>query len=267
MQTDADLLLKVNHLSARIGRQVILDDINFDVRRGECIALVGGSGAGKSTLLRCLMGLARPAIPFQGRIAFDGVTRSFANASQRYKADGLAFVPQNPDHGFDPLKRLKWQWQQAARLITGSKRFTATQQSLLSELGLESLERRYPHQWSRGMQQRLLVGMALIASPRLLILDEPTSALDPLIAAQVLQLVMRHADEHNIALLIVTHDLALAARYAARTAIMTTGRIVELGETRSLLSEPRTAYGQLLARNRDWNSVVNLQSSVPVAAE
>ncbi|MEM9631869.1 MAG: ATP-binding cassette domain-containing protein [Pseudomonadota bacterium] len=268
MQTDPNNLLIVKNLSARIGRQVVLDDLSFDIDLGECVAIVGGSGAGKSTLLRCLMGLTRPARPFHGRLSFDGIVRDFAAAQHHFrKPKGIAYVPQNPDHGFDPLKRLKWQWCQAARTVTGSKNYTSSQQSLLEELGLGSFDGCFPHQWSRGMQQRLLLGMALLGAPRLLILDEPTSALDPLIAAQVLRSVRAYAEENEVALLIVTHDLALAAKYAARTAIMTTGQIVEFGETSTLLSAPKTAYGKLLADHRNWSFSANRRRSVSVAAE
>ncbi|QFT31334.1 Arginine transport ATP-binding protein ArtM [Labrenzia sp. THAF82] len=267
MQTEAKNLLKVQNLSAHIGRQVVLDDVSFDVEKGECVAIVGGSGAGKSTLLRCLMGLRRPAEPVGGFLTFDGVTREFGSAGRTGKPKGIAYVPQNPDHGFDPLKRLQWQWRQTARAVTGSKEFSALQQELLRELGLGSFHGRFPHQWSRGMQQRLLVGMALLGEPSLLILDEPTSALDPLIAAQVLRSVMAYAHKHEVALLIVTHDLALAAQHANRTAIMTSGQVVEFGETRELLRAPETTYGQLLVNHRDWNFSVHQKAADSVAAE
>ncbi|MCV0427897.1 MAG: ATP-binding cassette domain-containing protein [Roseibium sp.] len=257
----------MQNLSARIGRQVVLDDVSFDIEPGECVAVVGGSGAGKSTLLRCLMGLQRPAVPVGGFLAFNGQITEFDTSRRSGKPQGIAYVSQNPDHGFDPLKRLQWQWRQTARAVTGTRDFSTSQQGLLNELGLGPLGGSFPHQWSRGMQQRLLVGMALLGEPSLLILDEPTSALDPLIAAQVLRSVMAYVRKHDVALLIVTHDLALAARHANRTAIMTSGRIVEFGETRKLLRAPETTYGQLLVNHRDWNLSANQEATDSVAAE
>lgn len=265
MQNDANTLLRLENLSADIGRQAILCDINLTIQHGECLAVVGGSGAGKSTLLRCLMGLRHPAKPTAGRLIFHGHTLDLATAKKRVKLKGMGYVPQNPDHGFDPLKRLKWQWRQAARVVTGKAEFSEAHERLLSELGLKPFGNRFPHEWSRGMQQRLLLAMVLMGKPQLLILDEPTSALDPLIAAQVLRAVMKYAQAHGVAVLIVTHDLALAARYADRTAIMNAGRIVEFGETTTLLTHPQSDYGQLLAANRDWTSVADEHG--PIAAE
>lgn len=267
MPTDTGPLLRLENLSARIGRQVILDAVCLEVEQGECVALVGGSGAGKSALLRCVIGLSRPARPFGGRMQFADGQVDFASDRLRHRPDGIAYVPQNPDHGFDPLKKLRWQWRQAARIVLGSGDTNPHRAKLLEAMGLSDFGSRYPHEWSRGMQQRLLLAMALLGKPRLLILDEPTSALDPLIAAQVLRLVMEHSKENGIALLIVTHDLSLATRYANRTAIMTEGRIVEFGSTRHLLATPQSDYGRLLVANRSWSKAAVSTDLKSVAAE
>ncbi|MEJ8476560.1 dipeptide/oligopeptide/nickel ABC transporter ATP-binding protein [Roseibium algae] len=267
MPSDTKTLLDLNNLSVRIGRQVILNDVSLKIRSGECVAIVGGSGAGKSTLLRCLMGLTRPAVPFSGLLAFDGQEMDFSSLERQQKPKRIAYVPQNPDQGFDPLKRLRWQWQQAFRVITGRMNISQVQEPLLEELGLKPFGACFPYEWSRGMQQRLLLAMALMGKPRLLILDEPTSALDPLIAAQVLRAVKKYAEMHNVAVLIVTHDLSLAARYADRTTIMNTGRVVEFGETSHLLSAPQSDYGQLLVNHRDWITKDLGQLSSSIAAE
>lgn len=267
MPSDETELLRLENLSARIGRQVLLNDVSLRVSRGECLAVVGGSGAGKSTLLRCLMGLTRPAKPFEGRLCFNGQTIDFAGPGRIRRPHGIGYVPQNPDHGFDPLKRLIWQWGQAARVVTGRAGISETQARLLEELGLKPFERHFPHEWSRGMQQRLLLAMALMGEPRLLVLDEPTSALDPLIAAQVLRAVMRHAEKLGVAVLIVTHDLSLAARYANRAVIMNAGRVVESGETATLLKDPQSDYGRLLVKHRDWIALEGAHTSRSIAAE
>lgn len=267
MPSDATNLLRLENLSARIGRQVVLHDISLNVGRGECLAIVGGSGAGKSTLLRCLLGLRRPARPFEGQLYFDRQEIDFSFSNMKTRPQGIGYVPQNPDQGFDPLKRLKWQWGQAARVVTGRAETSEAQTQLLQELGLKPFEKCFPHQWSRGMQQRLLLAMALMGEPCLLVLDEPTSALDPLIAAQVLRAVVKHAAMHDVAVLIVTHDLSLAARYADRTVVMNAGRVTECGETVSLLKDPQSDYGRLLVKHRDWMALEGAQSSRTIAAE
>ena len=246
-------LLSISNLSACIGRQVVLSDISIDIDEAECVAIVGGSGAGKSCLLRCLMGLYKPALPFAGRMQFGDEQYDFstANLAQRDRSS-IAFVPQNPQAGLDPLKRLAFQWRQTLRCTSSSEMKRAEQQALLSSLGLQNFADSFPHQWSQGMQQRLLIAFALLAKPQLLVLDEPTSALDPLIAAKTITTVMDHAHQHHIAVLIVTHDLALASRFAQRVAIMAAGRILEFGPSQQLLDAPQSNYGQLLVTHRSW---------------
>lgn len=242
-------LLNIENLSASIGGQAVLQDVTLEMATTDWLAVVGGSGAGKSTLLRAIMGLTRPARPTAGQIMFNGQGQAFAAASKARLA-GIAFVPQSPAHGFDPLRRLRWQWDQLARhnqAAAGKDRL-----EILTALGLPDLGASYPHQWSRGMQQRLLLAMALADAPMLLILDEPTSALDPLIAAQVLQETQRLAQERGIAVMMVTHDLSLAARFANKISIMQAGRIVESGPAKQLLSSPNHPYAQELVSHRGW---------------
>ncbi|WP_040104099.1 ATP-binding cassette domain-containing protein [Phaeobacter gallaeciensis] len=244
--------MKIEALSAKIGGQGILHDVSLEMAPAEWLAVVGGSGAGKSTLLRAVMGLNRPARATKGHMLFNGVQRAFASSTNT-TLDGITYVPQSPAHGFDPLRRLRWQWDQLARRKKAPD--ASHQRHILSALGLPDLGSSYPHQWSRGMQQRLLLAMALIDAPKLLILDEPTSALDPLIASQVLQETRRIASKHGIAVMMVTHDLALAARFAGRIAIMQRGRIVECGAADVLLSNPQHPYSRELVEHRCWDKV------------
>ena len=247
MPSDHSDLLTLTGLSAHIGGQTVLQDIGFSLAAGQCMAVVGGSGAGKSTLLRLILGLRKPAVPQCGHLRFADREQALATASAS-KPDGIAYVPQSPAHGFDPLRRLRWQWKQLQRLLGGQGDGDAVMQAL----GLPPLQRAYPGHWSRGMQQRLLVAMALLEQPKLLILDEPTSALDPLIAAQVLTEVHRVAQERNIAVMMVTHDLALAARFADQIAILNKGRLVEAGPTQRVLADPCCAYAAELVAHRHW---------------
>lgn len=264
MSTDPAPLLKIDALSAAIGGQEVLRDVSLEIARGEWLAVVGGSGAGKSTLLRAILGLKRPARPTAGSLTFDGQSSALA-CGRTAPMQGIAYVPQSPAHGYDPLRRLRWQWAQLARRHRAKVgQVEAEQAQILAGLGLPDLGDSYPHQWSRGMQQRLLLAMALMDAPQLLILDEPTSALDPLIAAQVLQETRRIASARNIALLIVTHDLALAGRFAERIAIMQEGQIVEVGPAADLLADPQHPYSRELVAHRCWERV---QTGLRHAAE
>ncbi|MDX8355701.1 ATP-binding cassette domain-containing protein [Cognatiyoonia sp. IB215182] len=250
MSNNADGLLKIDALSAEISGRAVLDDINLEVARSEWLAIVGGSGAGKSTLLRAIMGLKRPARPTSGEMHFEGAHWRFSDCKP-FRPKAMSFVPQSPAYGFDPLRRLHWQLAQLARRIRGSQQ---DNRALFDTLSLPDPAQKYPHEWSRGMQQRLLLAMALMEQPSLLILDEPTSALDPIIAAQVLQEVQRIAAAQGIAVIIVTHDLALAARYAHKIVIMEHGRIVEAGRSDIVLTRPQTAYARELVAHRHWHS-------------
>lgn len=262
-QTDTNLL-RVRNLSASIGRQVVLSDISLDVQHGECVAIVGGSGAGKSCLLRCIMGLYRPARPDAGQMTFMGRHIDFAmDKKHRPRQQGFAFVPQNPQAGLDPLKRLSVQWRQALRCANRHDMSQEEQSALLVSLGLPGFGTCYPHEWSQGMQQRLLIAFALLARPELLILDEPTSALDPLIAAQTITRIMAHTSTRGIATLIVTHDLALATRFANRLAILNGGKIVEYGPTANVMATPRSDYGKLLVAHRFWSQSTRQIARIP----
>ncbi len=250
MPSSTDVLLKIDALSAEIGGRGILHDVGVEVAPSDWLAIVGGSGAGKSTLLRLIMGLRRPAHPTAGEIRFDGM-RWTSTERVHTRPKGISFVPQSPAHGFDPLRRLRWQLGQLVRRIGGESQ---EHEALLQTLALPDPQRLYPHEWSRGMQQRLLLAMALMSDPKLLILDEPTSALDPLIAAQVLQQVQHNAAAKGIAVVMVTHDLALAATYATQIAIMDRGRIVEAGPSDVVLNTPRTDYARELVAHQYWHT-------------
>ena len=248
-------LLTVSGLSAKIGGRAILSDVSLQLDPGECVAIVGGSGAGKSCLLRCIMGLYKPAVPTSGHMIIDGQEISFLESRKKKLTQyNFAFVPQNPQAGLDPLRRLSDQWQQAVRCANRQNLCETGQNDILTSLGLPSFGRLYPHQWSQGMQQRLLIAFSLLLQPKLLILDEPTSALDPQIAARTITSIMNFALEQDIAILIVTHDLALAAKFADRIAVLDKGTVTEFGSTAQFMDNPQSDYGKLLVANRNWHS-------------
>lgn len=242
-------LLSLTALSAEIGGQGVLHDVSLSIPADTCLGIVGGSGAGKSTLLRAIMGLRRPARPVSGVLEFDGKRFDLAAGGRRPR--GIAYVPQSPVHGLDPLRRIRWQWNQLVRCKGRDN------PDLFAALGLPDPAQRFPHEWSHGMQQRLLLAMALIEEPRLLILDEPTSALDALIAAQVLTETVQLARAKGIAVLMVTHDLALAGTFCDDICILQDGRQIEHGPATQILNAPQHPYAQQLVANRGWGPVAH----------
>ncbi|KKJ76914.1 hypothetical protein WH95_10885 [Kiloniella litopenaei] len=258
-------LVELSGLTVTYGGQVLIDSIDLDVIAGETLAIVGESGAGKTTLLRSLLGVTNSDFDVSGCLVFEGQQQDLSC----YEADGslvkssIAYVPQNPSVGLDPLKRLKWQWGQAKRGAKALKGFLSHKEqgaeeekafadNILSQLKLKAFDNKYPHQWSRGMQQRLLLAFALIAKPKIIILDEPTSALDPIVAAKALVEVTRVAKENNISVLMVTHDLALATQFADRVAVLSKGKLIEVGTTDEILTSPSHPYTLNLVKHRHW---------------
>ncbi|HIP80625.1 MAG TPA: ATP-binding cassette domain-containing protein, partial [Kiloniellaceae bacterium] len=195
--------LRVEGLSVERAGRAILHQTDLTIGAGERIALVGPSGSGKSTLGHAL-------------------TDRLGGQS-----GVVALVPQSPDEALDPLRTLSFHWREAERAL-GLPPDSERQLELLSALGLSNADlTTRPWGWSRGMQQRFVTAMALIGAPKLLILDEPTSALDPVIAAATMELVDRHLAASGTAMLLITHDLGLAAKRAERIWVLEAGRIVE----------------------------------------
>ena len=222
------MTLHVTGLSAIRGGRVILYPTDVSLPVGQCVGIVGSSGAGKSTLCQTLI----------ERLRQDGIS--------------VAHVPQSPEEALDPLRTLAFHWRQAERAL-GLSHDRSRQVRLLNalELGQGKLNVR-PWAWSRGMRQRFVIAMALLTHPDVLILDEPTSALDPLIAAATLDLVDQHLEGTKTTLLIVTHDLGLAAARAEQILVMDEGRVVETSATVQLLNNPKSPATKALVSHRSW---------------
>lgn len=222
-------LLDIVDLTAGVGSvstPAILDHVSLTVGDGERVALVGPSGAGKSTLVRLASGLNRPVSRRGGTVTFCGkdVFRLSAGELRDLRRRNLAFVPQNPASALDPLMTLGRQWQRNLETSCAPADPTSAG-DILARLALPSRLDAYPHTWSRGMQQRLLVAMALARRPRLLILDEPTSALDPILAAEMIQAIDAAARRQGMALMMITHHEGLAASLCDRLLRVDRGRV------------------------------------------
>ena len=170
----------------------------------------------------------------------------------RARGHSVAHVPQRPDEALDPLRSMTFHWREA-EIALGLKPGQADQAELFKALRIDGGDlRKRPWGWSRGMQQRFVIAMALIGTPDQIVLDEPTSALDPVVAAATMDLLARFLDGKETAMLLVTHDLGLAARHVDRLMVMDDGRLVEQGQTPDMLARPQTKAAKALAAHRNW---------------
>jgi peptide/nickel transport system ATP-binding protein len=246
-------LLSVRGLNVAYGDTPVVRDVDLDVARGERVAIVGQSGSGKSTvvaaLLRLLPGTGRIT---GGTISLDGEDLASADEARMRAVRGnrIALVPQDPGTNLNPAMRLGDQVADALR--ADGLRGPAVRQrvlELLAEAGVPEPERRakqFPHEFSGGMRQRVLIAVALAREPELLLADEPTSALDVTVQRRILDHLGALAEAHGTAMILVTHDLGLAADRADRVVVMLDGRIVEQGTPEQVLRSPQHEYTRRL---------------------
>jgi peptide/nickel transport system ATP-binding protein len=241
-------LLSVAGLEVRFGDEApAVHNVELTVRSGQTVAVVGESGSGKSTTAAAVLGLLAPGGRITaGRIVFDGIDIVSADPRRlrSIRGTGIGYVPQDPTTNLNPVWKVGFQIREALRANNISD---AAQRSLqlLDEAGMPdppTQARRYPHQLSGGMCQRALIAIGLAGRPRLLIADEPTSALDVTVQRQVLDHLQRLAAELGTAVLLITHDLALAGERAEQLVVMRRGRVVETGAAQLILADPQHAY-------------------------
>ncbi|MFJ4841793.1 dipeptide/oligopeptide/nickel ABC transporter permease/ATP-binding protein [Streptomyces sp. NPDC088746] len=258
VREDADDLLVVRDLAIRFpdryGDIPVVDELNFTVHEGETLGLVGESGCGKSVTSLAVMGLLARNAEVSGEILYRGRDLLKLPPKERRALMGpeIAMVYQDALSSLNPSVLVGTQLRQLT-----SRGGTKTPAELLELVGLspERTLRSYPHELSGGQRQRVLIAMALSRSPRLLIADEPTTALDVTVQAQVVELLIRLRDELGFAMVLVSHDLALVGDLSHRVAVMYAGRLAEIGDTRSVLTDPAHHYSRGLL-----GSVVSLEA-------
>jgi oligopeptide/dipeptide ABC transporter ATP-binding protein len=228
-----------------------VDGVSLDVSSGEIVALVGESGSGKSVTALSVLRLlpAPPARIATGRIMFDGVDLLQLSEEEIRDVRGgsISMVFQEPMTSLNPVLSVGRQMMEGMRLHLGlsAKAAWARAVELLAMVGISDAERRlrqYPHHMSGGMRQRIMIAMAVSCEPRLIIADEPTTALDVTIQAQILELLQDLCRRLDVALVIITHNLGVVARYADRVNVMYAGRIVEHGSAAPLYRHPAHPY-------------------------
>jgi ABC-type glutathione transport system ATPase component len=229
--------------SRRGGTRTVLDGVDLDVGRGECVALVGESGSGKTTLALCALHLLAPTA---GSIRFDGLELSALRPAElRRCRRRFQMVFQDPQAALDPRFRIGRTVAEPLAVHTDLPRRERewAAAGLLERVGLSpALADRYPHELSGGQRQRVGIARALATAPDLLVADEPTSALDVSVRAQILNLLASLRESLGLALLLIAHDLAAVAHLADRVAVLHAGRIVEESPAADLFARPRHPY-------------------------
>ncbi|MRX45426.1 dipeptide ABC transporter ATP-binding protein [Agromyces kandeliae] len=252
-------LLEIKDLKVQFttqeGKVTAVDGVDITLYRGQSLAIVGESGSGKSTTAHAIINL----LPGSGQIAggqiiLDGQDISKASKKEMEAIRGrkIGFVPQDPMSNLNPVWSIGFQVEEAIRangIATGRKEVRARAIEVLKQAGLQDADRRlkqFPHQFSGGMRQRVLIGMGLSADPQLLIADEPTSALDVTVQRVILDHLESLTRELGTTLLFITHDLGLAAERAEQLVVMYKGRVVESGPSLEILQNPQHPYTQRL---------------------
>ena len=227
----------------------IVSGLNFEIGESEVFGLAGESGCGKSLSALSIMGLLPPNAFAEGEIFFRGrdLLKLDPESMRHLRGKDIAMIFQEPMTSLNPVLTVGYQIEEVlvTHMAMSKKEARDRAMALLRAVKIPSPETRledYPHQMSGGMRQRVMIAMAIGCNPAMLIADEPTTALDVTIQAQILELIQGLREEHGMAILLITHDLAVLAENAARVAVMYAGRLVEMADTGELFHNPKHPY-------------------------
>ena len=279
-QGSNESLLEVRELCiefpTRRGVLTAVDGVSFHIDPGEVLGVVGESGAGKSLTGTAIIGLLEPPGRIsRGQIFLEGerIDNLTYDKMRRIRGKKIGAIFQDPLTSLNPLYTVGRQLVETILTHTDMTKTQARERAikLLVEVGIPAPERRvdqYPHQFSGGMRQRVVVALALCADPQLVIADEPTTALDVSIQAQIIVLLKRLCREHGTAVMLVTHDMGVIAETAYRVAVMYAGRIVEIGPVHEVVKNPKHPYtkglmGAIPTIGHDVDRLTQIEGSMP----
>jgi peptide/nickel transport system ATP-binding protein len=273
-------LLEVKNLRVefptRRATLVALDDVSFDIAPGEVLGVVGESGAGKSLTGAAIIGLLEPPGRVAGgeiRLEGERIDNLPYHAMRRIRGRKIGAIFQDPLTSLNPLYTVGRQLVETIQthLPLSAAQAQARAVQLLKDTGIPAAEARmghYPHQFSGGMRQRVVIALALAAEPKLIVADEPTTALDVSIQAQIIALLKRVCREHGAAVMLVTHDMGVIAETCDRVAVMYAGRVAEIGPVQQVIHHPAHPYtvglmGSIPAMDEDRDRLTQIDGSMP----
>ena len=273
-------LLEVEHLRvefpSRRGTLLAIDDISFSIAPGEILGVVGESGAGKSLTGAAIIGLLDPPGRIAGgeiRLAGQRIDNLPYEAMRKIRGRQIGAIFQDPLTSLNPLYTIGRQLIETIRTHLPVSEDEARTRAirLLQETGIPAAEQRieqYPHQFSGGMRQRVVIALALAAEPKLIVADEPTTALDVSIQAQIISLLKRLCKDHGAAVMLVTHDMGVIAETCDRVAVMYAGRIVEVGPVADVIHRPSHPYtvglmGSIPAMDEERERLAQIDGAMP----
>jgi len=276
----ASPLLEVQHLRVefptRRGTLLALDDVSFSIAPGEILGVVGESGAGKSLTGAAIIGLLEPPGRVAGgQILLDGqrIDNLPADAMRKIRGKRIGAIFQDPLTSLNPLYTVGRQLVETIQVHLGLDAAAARQRAvaLLQSTGIPAAEQRidqYPHQFSGGMRQRVVIALALAAQPALIVADEPTTALDVSIQAQIIALLKTLTKEQGAAVMLVTHDMGVIAEACDRVAVMYAGRVVEIGPVAEVIHRPAHPYtvglmGSIPAMDEERERLMQIDGAMP----
>jgi peptide/nickel transport system ATP-binding protein len=278
--TTAQALLEVKNLRVefptRRGTLLAIDDVSFDISPGEVLGVVGESGAGKSLTGAAIIGLLEPPGRIAGgevRLAGQRIDNLPYEQMRAIRGRKIGAIFQDPLTSLNPLYTVGQQLIETIRTHLPVSENEARNRAikLLQETGIPAPEARidqYPHQFSGGMRQRVVIALALAAEPQLIVADEPTTALDVSIQAQIISLLKRLCKDHGAAVMLVTHDMGVIAETCDRVAVMYAGRIAEIGPVNEVIHHPKHPYtvglmGSIPAMDEDRERLLQIDGSMP----